>query len=86
MKLDKVYVHDRYRGKGYGSALLRHVEAQARSRGMETLYLQVNKGNTRSIAAYRRNGFEVIGTVKVDIGGGFWMDDYVLEKKVRREG
>ena len=85
MKLDKIYVHDRYRGKGYGSALLRHAEEQARRLGMQTLYLQVNKGNATAIAAYRRNGFEVTDDIKVDIGGGFWMDDYVMEKKVRRE-
>jgi GNAT superfamily N-acetyltransferase len=85
MKLDKIYLHSRHRGKGYGSVLLAHIEAQARARGMRTLYLQVNKGNTTSIAVYRRNGFEVAGNVKVDIGGGFFMDDHVMEKKVRRE-
>jgi GNAT superfamily N-acetyltransferase len=85
MKLDKIYVHGRYRGKGYGSALLRHVEEQARRLGMQTLYLQVNKGNANSIEVYRRNSFEVTDKIKVDIGGGFWMDDYVMEKKVRRE-
>jgi ribosomal protein S18 acetylase RimI-like enzyme len=86
MKLDKIYVHSRYRGKGYGSALLAHVEAASRRRGMRTLYLQVNKGNAMSIAVYRRNGFEVAGEIKVDIGGGFCMDDYVMEKAVMSDG
>lgn len=82
MKLDKIYLHPRHRGKGFGSALLEHVAAAARDRGMRTLYLQVNKGNSLSIAVYRRNGFDVTGTVRVDIGGGFYMDDYVMEKAV----
>ena len=82
MKLDKIYLHPRHRGKGFGSTLLEHVEAAARDRGMATLYLQVNKGNSRSIATYRRNGFVVAGTARVDIGGGFYMDDYVMEKAV----
>jgi len=86
MKLDKIYVHSRYRGKGYGSALLAHVEAATRGKGMRTLYLQVNKGNSSSIAVYRRNGFEVTGSIKVDIGGGFFMDDYVMEKTVTNDG
>lgn len=81
-KLDKIYLHSRYRGRGYGSALLAHVEAASRGKGMGTLYLQVNKGNSNSIAVYRRNGFEVTGSIKVDIGGGFFMDDYVMEKAV----
>jgi GNAT superfamily N-acetyltransferase len=82
MKLDKIYLHPRHRGKGFGSALLAHVEAAARDRGVRTLYLQVNKGNSRSIAVYRRNGFDVTDTVRVDIGAGFYMDDYVMEKAV----
>jgi len=82
MKLDKIYLHSRYRGKGYGSALLAHVEAASRGKGMHTLYLQVNKSNSKSIAVYRRNGFEVAASIRVDIGGGFFMDDYVMEKAV----
>ena len=85
MKLDKIYLRTRYRGHGYGSALLAHVEAATRGQGMRTLYLQVNKGNSKSIAVYRRNGFEVAAEVKMDIGGGFFMDDYVMEKKIRPE-
>ncbi len=85
IKLDKIYVHTRHRGIGYGTALLAHVEAAARSMSKRTLYLQVNKGNSNSIAVYRRNGFEVTDDVRTDIGGGFYMDDYVMEKNVRRE-
>jgi len=82
VKLDKIYLHPCYRGKGFGSALLQHVEAAARSRAMRTLYLQVNRGNSSSVAVYRRNGFKVTGETRVDIGGGFYMDDYVMEKAV----
>jgi RimJ/RimL family protein N-acetyltransferase len=44
------------------------------------VYLQVNRNNFDSITVYRRLGFEVIDTVKTDIGGGFYMDDYVMAK------
>lgn len=82
MKLDKLYVHQLVRGKGYGAALIAHVAGAARRQGMDTLYLQVNKNNHASVAAYRRAGFSVARMVKVDIGKGFFMDDYVMEKSL----
>ncbi len=80
IKLDKIYVGYDRRGQGLGSLLLRHVESEARAKGARRLYLQVNKNNVSAIGAYRRNGFEVAREVVVDIGGGFVMDDYVMEK------
>jgi GNAT superfamily N-acetyltransferase len=85
MKLDKLYVHQLARGKGYGAALIDHVAKAARRQGMNTLYLQVNKTNHGSVAAYLRLGFVVAKAVKVDIGNGFFMDDYVMEKDLRGE-
>ncbi len=82
VKLDKLYVHPRVHGCGYGYALLRHVEACSRERGFSTLYLQVNKGNAASIAFYRRAGFSITDNVKVDIGQGYVMDDFVMSKKL----
>ena len=49
---------------------------------MDHLYLQVNKNNHASIAAYRRMGFEVSRTVRVAIGQDFFMDDYVMSKAI----
>ena len=85
MKLDKLYVHQLVRGKGYGAALIDHVAKVARRQGMSHLTLQVNKYNRGSVAAYLRSGFAVAKTVKVDIGNGFFMDDYVMEKAVKGE-
>ncbi len=80
IKLDKLYVHQRVMRRGLGYALLCRVEEQSRARGYRSLYLQVNKGNTESIAFYRHTGFTVTDRVKVDIGNGFFMDDLVLSK------
>ena len=54
MKLDKLYVHQLFRGKGYGAALIDRVAEMARQQGLDKLYLQVNKYNHGSVAAYRR--------------------------------
>jgi diamine N-acetyltransferase len=82
MKLDKLYVDQRFQGRGFGSALLRHVEAEACRHGCRRLYLQVNKNNRGAIAAYLRNGYAIAESVKVDIGNGFVMDDYVMAKEI----
>ena len=86
VKLDKLYVHPRVQGRGYGYALVLHVEACSRERGFSSLYLQVNKGNIASIAFYRKAGFEVTDNVKVDIGNGYLMDDFVMSKRLGVSG
>ena len=47
--------------------------------GYKFLRLNVNKQNKDAIRAYERNGFKLYEKVKVDIGGGFYMDDYIYQ-------
>ncbi len=82
MKLDKLYLHQDFQRQGYGGRMLAHVEDAARRRGAGAVRLNVNKHNLKSIAAYRKNGYEVVETVVVDIGGGYVMDDYVMQKQL----
>lgn len=79
-KLHKLYLLPAYHGKGLGSQLLRHSELQARHGGAQRLTLNVNKRNAQAIAAYQRNGFVVLESITLDIGGGFVMDDFVMVK------
>ena len=82
MKLHKLYVHPAHQRKGFGASLLAEVERDTRERGFETLSLSVNKANQKAIAAYRRFGFTIRQAVVVEIGSGFVMDDYVMEKRL----
>lgn len=86
MKLDKLYVDGRYRGRGYGAAMIQHARQRAQREGCERLYLQVNRGNHDSVAVYRRAGFAIEKTVKVEIGGGFVMDDFVMSMRISGTG
>jgi len=82
MKLDKLYVHPRIQRQGHGGRLIARAAAEARQQGCDVLTLAVNKHNATAIAAYRKHGFRVADAVVKDIGGGFVMDDYVMERAV----
>ncbi|MEQ1603086.1 MAG: GNAT family N-acetyltransferase [Methylophilaceae bacterium] len=82
MKLEQLYLLAEFRGQGLGGLMLSHVEQQARWQGWHSLILQVNKGNTKPIAIYRKAGFLVREEAVFDIGHGFFMDDFVMEKRL----
>lgn len=82
MKLDKLYVHPAHQRHGLGGRLIAHACDLARSQQCRALILAVNKGNAPALAAYHRHGFQVRESVKVDIGGGFVMDDFVMAKSL----
>ena len=80
--LSKIYVARETRGSGLGARLLEHTFGRAADIGVNSVWLTVNKYNARSIEWYKRRGFGVVDEVKTDIGSGFFMDDYVLERAV----
>ncbi len=71
MFIYKVYIEQKYRGRGIGKQLFDQI-------GYCPLELRVNKDNVNSIAFYKRYGFEVIDENILQIGDGFVMDDYVM--------
>ena len=82
IKLDKVYVHPGRQRSGIGAALIERVLAHGRDHGCHTLVLAVNKQNSKAIAAYEKSGFSVREAVRVDIGGGFVMDDFIMTRSI----
>ncbi len=84
--LSKLYVLLRHRGKGYARLAVDFIERIALRAGLEKISLTVNKRNEAAISAYLKMGFENAGSVVSDIGGGFVMDDYRMEKLVARAG
>lgn len=78
-KLDKLYVHPDSQRRGIGRALLDAVRDWAQAQGARRLWLQVNRGNTQALAAYRQYGFRIVESRVFDIGDGFVMDDHVME-------
>jgi ribosomal protein S18 acetylase RimI-like enzyme len=80
--LSKFYVIAPARRKGYGKMMITYLEALAKEKDLNTIALTVNKNNTQSIKMYEKVGFVISGSVVKDIGGGFFMDDYQMEKRL----
>ncbi len=81
--ISKLYLLAAHRRSGAGRQALELIERMASERGATHLWLTVNKGNA-SVRAYERLGFEIVDAMVMDIGGGFVMDDYKMEKRVAR--
>ena len=80
--LSKIYVLKHYRGKKIGKRAMAFVEEQAKSCQLKSIRLTVNKHNTGAIHAYQQLGFKNMGSVVLDIGNGFVMDDFEMEKHI----
>lgn len=80
-KLHKIYVLPSQQGKGTGNFLLNYTIEQVKKLGAASLQLQVNRNNTAK-AFYEKKGFVVIEEADFDIGNGYYMNDYVMEKKL----
>ena len=82
LKLDKLYLKPDFHGRGIGSKVLQYLTECASDAGYKAVCLNVNKNNARAIKAYTKNGFKKKANVKIDIGNGFFMDDFIMEKKI----
>lgn len=78
MFLSKIYIRRAFRRHRIATALFDQV--QKASGGKSAIYLTVNKHNSGSIEAYKKLGFAIVDQVVTDIGGGYVMDDYIMEK------
>lgn len=78
--LNKIYVLPRQQGKNVGKQLLEYVITSARNNGAASLQLNVNRNN-KALQFYEKQGFTVIRNEDIDIGEGYFMNDYVMELK-----
>jgi len=78
--LSKIYVISSERGKGLAKAAFKFIEDIGKENSLNKIYLTVNKENKNSITTYEKIGFKKVGTPITDIGNGYVMDDYKLEK------
>ena len=80
--LSKLYIDKHNRGKGFGKLAMNFIEELAKNLNCNKIYLTVNKYNTNSIKTYKKVGFNIIEELVIDIGNGFIMDDFKMEKLI----
>ena len=68
-ELRRLYVHERFTGRGVGRDLLRQAEKAAAARGAEMLWLTAWEGNARALLFYPRCGYEHLGDTVYTIAG-----------------
>jgi phosphinothricin acetyltransferase len=82
-----VYVATESRGRGVGSALLRHLVTASEGAGFWTLQAGLFRENEGSLRLHEREGFRVVGCRerlgKLD---GRWRDVLLLERRSERIG
>lgn len=83
--ISKIYMRKSERGRGLGKAVVRFYNDLCLERGLRAMYLTVNKGNELAIHTYDVTGFKTIEKAVTDIGGGFVMDDYIMEREALSE-
>lgn len=80
-KIHKIYVLPQTQGKGLGKKLIDAIEQTAKALNQSSLSLNVNRLN-KALSFYEHIGFVNIAKEDIDIGNGFLMEDFVLEKSI----
>jgi GNAT superfamily N-acetyltransferase len=79
MKLQKIYVLPEKQKLGVGLALMDCAFLFAQENGIKHITLQVNRNNN-AVSFYEKLGFFVSDEQDFDIGNGYFMNDFVMQK------
>ena len=80
-RIPKIYILPIYQGRGIGNSLLQKVEELAVANGSVAISLNVNRKNLAQ-HFYKKAGFEIVASEDINIGCGWLMEDYIMEKNV----
>lgn len=80
-KLHKLYVLPETQGRGAGRLLISKIEETAVRNGNNTVSLNVNRYNS-AVNFYLKNGYTKAGEEDINIGNGYLMEDFIMEKSL----
>lgn len=80
-KLHRIYLVPESKGKGLGKKTLEFLNEKVKESGDQRIILNVNKYNSAR-SFYQSQGYEIYDEGVFDIGNGYVMDDYLMEKSV----
>lgn len=73
----KIYIDPNQQGKGLAKILLDFIIADIKPIGATDLELNVNRSN-KALGFYQKLGFVITHEEDIDIGNGYFMNDYVM--------
>ncbi len=76
--LHKIYVSRGQQGTGAGKMLLEYVITKIKEMGAKSLELNVNRQN-KARYFYEKQGFVIKEEVDIEIGEGFFMNDFIMQ-------
>lgn len=80
-KLHKIYIISIHQGRGTGRFVINQIINDVVPKGATALQLNVNRNNTAK-EFYEKLGFKIIRSEDIDIGNGYFMNDYIMEKEI----
>ena len=78
--LSKIYVDHDQRGKGVARDAMNFAVKYAKDRNLKAIYLKCLRDNINSVNSYMQMGFHISDWIVTDFGGGYIVDDFVMEK------
>lgn len=81
LKIHKLYILPSEQGKGIGEQLIYFAEKRCLEDQISKLTLNVNRYN-KAILFYEKLGFKNVKSEDIEIGNGYLMEDFVMEKEL----
>lgn len=81
LKIHKLYILPSFQGKKIGEQFIDFAENRAKDLKQNALTLNVNRYN-KALYFYEKLGFKKVKSVDIEIGQGYLMEDYVMEKAI----
>jgi ribosomal protein S18 acetylase RimI-like enzyme len=80
-KVHKIYILPNRQGKGIGINVMDYISNEAKKNNETAVYLNVNRFNNAKLF-YEKLGFKIVKEVDIEIGNGYLMEDYIMEKSL----
>lgn len=80
--LNKFYIQVDEHGKGIGSKVFQHILDELKH--AHSIELTVNRQNFKAVNFYFKMGFVIKAIADVEIGEGYFMNDFIMVKKLKQ--
>ena len=82
LKIHKLYILPNQQEKGIGKKFIHFASEKCADLMIEILTLNVNRFN-KAVTFYEKLGFKNVKSEDIEIGNGYLMEDFVMEKEIK---